>query len=382
MEKFLYIDLNILSSLFLFSIFIYINKQLYTKSMQIKQLNNLVYLEIIGSLTEIAYHLSSYLHSTYQYFLVNLTMTINLLIPCLMSYYFSKFIYSYIFKGLFKNKALNIISTLPCAVNIILVLTNFKTNFLFKASRISFGYIKNIGFIIYLILLSFYLILNIYILIKYRKRLTHAEVRIFIFNNFFPILAAIPQIVTDSKIPTIWSANAISLILILLFMNKKLARYDNLTHVWTRYAFEDLISYLENTKNENFSLAIIDLKNLGYINSKYGFAKGNIILNKVNKVLKKSIKSKNIICRYRPNEFMILFFTRDLKALKKDFKNIRESFSNEFGKAFPNLDYYFYCEVFNLEKYKTYSNFLRCIEKNLIMKNGLYIKEEGLNDLP
>lgn len=376
MEKFLYIDLNLLSSLFLILIFLYTKKEIYAKSIQSKQLYNLIVLEIMDSFAEIAFYFMSFATGKYVYILTEIVITINLIIPCLMCFYFSKFIYSFIFKGLFTNKKYIFLALVPCITNLLLILTNFKTHFLLEVHKTSFGYTKNIGFAAYLILLSSYLILNLYVVIKHRKKLSPAEFIIFIVYNFMPIIGALPQVLSNSKIPTVCSTNTIGLILILLFMHKKLARYDALTGFWTRYNFEDLLVFMENKNIEDFSIAAVDLKNLSKINKKYGFAKGNTVLAKMNKIFKNSIKTKNIISRYRPNEFIIIFFTKDMNSIKEDFNLVRKNFTKEFQKAFPNLDYYFYCESFNKNKYITYSNFLRSIEKNLIEKNDLYIKED------
>lgn len=382
MEKFLYIDVNLLASLFLILIFIYNRKEIYTNSKQSRQLHDLILLNILNCFTEIAFFFTSFLgESTYINFFGTCTLFLKFLILNLMAFNYTKFIYIYIFKELYIKKSVLVISSIPSMINVILLIINLKTNFLYTIDYKSFGYITNWGFIIYLSIICSYLFFNIYILLKYQNKLSNVERTTLITTCLLASFGGIPQAITNAQIPTTSVTLSLANILILLFLHKKLVKYDALTGFWTRYKFEEIIVYLESQHIENFSIAIMDLKKLGYINKKYGFSKGNSILFKLHNILKKSITSKHIIARYRPNEFMILFFTKDLDSIKKDFNKIRENFDNTFKANYPQLDYYFYCESFNLNKYKTYSNFVRCIEKNLVEKNDLYITKTTDNPL-
>ncbi len=376
MKTFLFIDLNFLSSIFLFLIFFYTYKQIYNKSLTIKLFKRTIYLGILGSILEALFYLSSFIDSTYRYNIKYFLVTLNLIIPLLMLLYFSKFIYAYIFKELNMTKLKNFLLDIPCLINILLILTNPLTNYVFSLNNKTFEYTRNNGFILYSILLGFYLMHNVIVIVRNKKHLKLDEYCIFIINNLIPVIGTSIQVLNNCNLLIIWNLNAIGLILILIYMHRKLARYDFLTKAWTRYNFDDLISALERKQIKNFSLAAIDIKNLNKINNELGFAEGNIILEKMNKVLKKSIYTKNIITRYRQNEFMIIFFTKDLNKIREEFIRIKQNFDLEFKNSYKDLDYYFYCEAFNINKYKTYSNFLRSIEKNLILQNNLYIKED------
>lgn len=375
MKTFLFIDLNILSSIFLFLIFYYTYKQIYNSSLTIKLLKNTIFLEILGSAIEVVYYLTDYLPVEFRYVFKYFTVILNLIIPMIMVYYFSRFIYAYIFREINTSKLKSFILSIPCLINITLVLSNIFTNYIFTLDNTTFEYTRNNGFILYSVLFGFYLMHNMAVILKNRKLLPKEDFFCFTLNNIIPIIGTAIQVLNNCRFLIIWSLNAVGLILILIYTHRKLARYDFLTNAWTRSAFDDLISTLKRKKYKKFSLAAIDIKDLHSINKKYGFAEGNIVLEKLTKIFKDSIKTKNIVTRYRQNEFMIIFFTNDLNAIRNDFIRIRKKFDEELNSKYKNLDYYFYCEAFNIQKYKTYSNFLRCIEKNLILQNDLLIKE-------
>ncbi|NSW91296.1 MAG: GGDEF domain-containing protein [Firmicutes bacterium] len=56
----------------------------------------------------------------------------------------------------------------------------------------------------------------------------------------------------------------------------------------------------------DFSIIFLDINNFGHINKTYGHVKGDIILQEVSILLKKSIPSDAYLCRFAGDEFIVL----------------------------------------------------------------------------
>lgn len=111
-------------------------------------------------------------------------------------------------------------------------------------------------------------------------------------------------------------------------LNKKLkiaAETDGLTGVYNRRFFNEYLeievkrlisehNFNTESKNQiNFAIAIIDIDNFKKINDTYGHLKGDNVLVQVVEIIKGSIFSRDVICRYGGEEFVILF-TRTSRA--------------------------------------------------------------------
>ena len=91
---------------------------------------------------------------------------------------------------------------------------------------------------------------------------------------------------------------------------------DKLTGLYNRLFFDKQYSYLTNRsmkENSPLSMIIIDIDNFKKINDTYGHKKGDLILQKVGEVLKRSIRKNDLAFRYGGEEFVILLPDTHLK---------------------------------------------------------------------
>jgi len=91
---------------------------------------------------------------------------------------------------------------------------------------------------------------------------------------------------------------------------KNLVFLDDLTHIYNRrYFFESLPSVISRHTRENspLSIAILDLDNFKGINDNHGHAVGDELLKHFTKLVKKTLRTEDIFCRFGGEEFVILF---------------------------------------------------------------------------
>lgn len=95
----------------------------------------------------------------------------------------------------------------------------------------------------------------------------------------------------------------------------KLATTDGLTNLYNhRYFQEALLQTIGKcTKFENeFSLILIDIDHFKKFNDTYGHQAGDIVLKRVAEILKKSVKSTDLVARYGGEEMVIILYKTNL----------------------------------------------------------------------
>lgn len=103
---------------------------------------------------------------------------------------------------------------------------------------------------------------------------------------------------------------------------------DRLTGAYNRKYFEEAsIRLLENSSSNNVTFAVImfDIDDFKGINDKYGHQKGDEILIKLVKQVKNTLSSKDILCRYGGEEFIILLPYTDIKEASITAEFIRKN---------------------------------------------------------
>ena len=88
-----------------------------------------------------------------------------------------------------------------------------------------------------------------------------------------------------------------------------LATTDGLTELYNhRYFQEQMIQNIETSKryNKHFSLIMIDIDFFKKFNDTYGHQSGDAVLRQVAQILKKNVRSSDIVCRYGGEEMSII----------------------------------------------------------------------------
>jgi len=112
---------------------------------------------------------------------------------------------------------------------------------------------------------------------------------------------------------------------------KGFAEFDELTGIYNRRKFNDLLTYHINKfkryKTE-FSLVFIDLDNFKKINDTYGHAVGDIILQKFVQITKENIRDVDIFARWGGEEFTLLLPNTDIENAYIVSEKIRKAIEN------------------------------------------------------
>jgi diguanylate cyclase (GGDEF)-like protein len=92
---------------------------------------------------------------------------------------------------------------------------------------------------------------------------------------------------------------------------EQLATVDKLTSLYNRVKFEQKIkeemSRVQRYKSEPFSIVLFDVDNFKHINDTYGHITGDIVLQRIAGVVKTTIRTTDLACRWGGEEFVIIY---------------------------------------------------------------------------
>ncbi|GAE89160.1 diguanylate cyclase with GAF sensor [Acetivibrio straminisolvens JCM 21531] len=159
----------------------------------------------------------------------------------------------------------------------------------------------------------------------------------------------------------------------------EMATIDSLTGIYNRLYFQErLREEIANAKRENYdlSLAIMDIDYFKRFNDTFGHLFGDKVLKHIANLIKKSLRSGDIIARYGGEEFVILLPRTSIKEAYDKVERLRNiisktSIKDELVEASVTVS-------FGVSSYPEFSN----TESELLKTadNALYeAKESGRN---
>jgi len=104
---------------------------------------------------------------------------------------------------------------------------------------------------------------------------------------------------------------------------KYISFHDNLTDLYNRAYFDEELKRLDRERQLPLSIIIGDVNGLKLINDGFGHKKGDLLLRKCAKVLVKSCRSEDIICRWGGDEFAIFLPKTQEEEAKEIVERIR-----------------------------------------------------------
>jgi diguanylate cyclase (GGDEF)-like protein len=140
---------------------------------------------------------------------------------------------------------------------------------------------------------------------------------------------------------------------------KKLAFLDPLTNIYNRRGFLEIgNNYFKSFKKSqrkrrrheisNLAIIFLDLDDFKLINDQYGHARGDKVLKSLAKLLKRSLRSMDVIGRWGGEEFVILLINISQLNAKRLAEKLRHkieskklalvSITASLGLAFPTKD--------------------------------------------
>lgn len=104
-----------------------------------------------------------------------------------------------------------------------------------------------------------------------------------------------------------------------------LSFHDELTGLYNRSFFEDELKRLDATGRLPLSLIMCDINGLKLVNDAFGHRTGDELLAKTARILKKTCRSGDVICRWGGDEFTILLPGTRLEAAEEICNRIRRA---------------------------------------------------------
>lgn len=121
---------------------------------------------------------------------------------------------------------------------------------------------------------------------------------------------------------------------------KSKAERDELTGLLNRGAFNSLTDFYANS-NESIAFMIIDVDYFKTVNDTYGHQVGDVALQKVATLLKKSFRSDDFIIRYGGDEFCVIMTELDIEGhrgiIERKLNYINEILQNPTEENIPKL---------------------------------------------
>jgi len=109
---------------------------------------------------------------------------------------------------------------------------------------------------------------------------------------------------------------------------QKLAVTDGLTKLYNHRYFHNLVK----TKDNNYSIAILDIDDFKSFNDNFGHQAGDEILRQLSKLLKEEVRENDLVARYGGEEFIIYLNLSDKIVLKSLLKRLLEKIRNKVIK--------------------------------------------------
>lgn len=104
--------------------------------------------------------------------------------------------------------------------------------------------------------------------------------------------------------------------------------YDELTSVYNRYNFTDVVEQYLLTTPEKAYLVLIDINNFKLINDSVGFEIGDSVLMELSSIVRQHTSEQDVVGRLSGDEFVVLFKNKTLQEIESKVADIYGAISN------------------------------------------------------
>lgn len=132
-----------------------------------------------------------------------------------------------------------------------------------------------------------------------------------------------------------------------------LATVDKLTSLYNRIKFEqklkDEMSRVQRYDSEPFSIVLFDVDNFKQINDNYGHITGDIVLQRIAGVIKNTIRTTDLGCRWGGEEFIIIYPLTNIAQAAEASEKIRKLIQELTFDSIKNVSCSFGVAQFEVE---------------------------------
>ena len=360
------IDLNIICSVFLFIVTLYISAQLDFKKSKNKYAIATAYFVIFQLIITAIIKLSKieitlFSHDFIYYLYVCVFLNTVAIITSL-----SMFVLRYEEETLKQIKYIDHIIKIPVLIVSVMLIVNALYNNFFIVDECNLLIATK-----YFDILYFTIVINVFILfitlIINRKKFLKIDYNIVLTLEGNMLFAIIIDIVAPN-LDIIWPIVAFNLTVILIGLRSRMVAFDNLTHAYIRETFEKEVEnkIAKSNKDKLFSLMFIDLDEFKSINDTFGHSEGDYVLRKFVKLLYEALGPKVKVVRYGGDEFVVYLDIIDAKELNQNVAQIAKvvnDYNEKSGKKY-NIKYSLSSGIYT-NKYPSFAKFLRKLDNEM-----------------
>ena len=233
-------------------------------------------------------------------------------------------------------KRLGMIALLICAADMILLVVNLFTGFIFTISPGNI-YLRSEYYYIQLVL-SYSLILLILVntLIS-RSQMTRSQF-VLVLVAVFPAVGGSVLDLIISDIWLIWPCFFLSLLFLYLFVVRVNALIDGLTGVHNRRSCDEYLMELTRlSQRKAYAFIMIDIDKFKEINDTLGHAQGDAALRDMAEILCASVRRTDFVARYGGDEFVVVAATEEPEKIIDCILNNIQDFNTRKTRAY-NLE--------------------------------------------
>ncbi|MEG0073964.1 MAG: diguanylate cyclase [Clostridia bacterium] len=251
--------------------------------------------------------------------------------------------------------------SIPYVINILLVLTNVFTNIYFSFDNYG-NYHRGNGYVIFVVIDSFYVILALIITLLNRKNVSFKNFLMLFMLQSIPLTVGILE--TAFGVSLIWPVTSIAIVFLVIALATNLTETDLLTKTKLR---SYLYKFFANSKSEDYSLAIVDIDDFREINFKFDRGIGDIVLASFAEALTANLPKDSFVIRLGGNTFLIYFATKNAQNVT-EYLGLIDAYLDKFNKSSDGkyaLAYSYAFRAFDKEYYRNFNDVIHVISKNM-----------------
>lgn len=248
----------------------------------------------------------------------------------LPGYFWTIYVYDYVFHDARRMKRLIVIGLIPMVVNVLIAFASIWGGYFFVIGEGN-SYHRGSWFLLVPLLAFSYTIFAFFIIFIKRKQLNRKEWLPLLIYAFPPIIGGLLQTFVYGMV-TLWPSLSISLLIIYVFIQSKSVNTDFLTGLNNRRAFDNHIEDAYKWKRDRKEIAgfMMDMDHFKHINDTYGHRVGDTALIEMSRIIKESFRKNDFLARLGGDEFAAIIEIdqpSDIEVIRQRLNDKVEAFN-------------------------------------------------------